>query len=74
MAGKAITLSTISVGKTAKRRASTPPSEKKRRTASSSEHREVVRDAAWEAEKRWFEENRSLDPLALFAKYYQRLG
>jgi hypothetical protein len=34
----------------------------------------VVRDAAWEAEKRWFEENKSLDPLALFAKYYQRLG
>ena len=34
----------------------------------------VIRDAAWEAEKRWFEENRSLDPLALFAKYYQRLG
>ena len=33
----------------------------------------VLRDAAWEAEKRWFEEHRSLDPLALFAKYYQRL-
>ena len=35
---------------------------------------QVVRDAAWEAEKKWFEENRSLEPLALFAKYYQRLG
>jgi len=35
---------------------------------------QVVRDAAWKAEKKWFEENMSLDPLALFAKYYQRLG
>jgi hypothetical protein len=43
-----------------------------RRTAPAGQ--QVVRDAAWEAEKRWFEENRSLDPLALFAKYYQRLG
>jgi hypothetical protein len=34
----------------------------------------IIRDAAWEAEKRWFEENSSLDPLALFAKYFQRLG
>ena len=34
----------------------------------------IVRDAAWEAEKRWFQENKSLDPLAIFAKYYQRLG
>jgi hypothetical protein len=35
---------------------------------------QIVRDAAWEAEKRWFEENRSLDSLSLFAKYFQRLG
>ena len=35
----------------------------------------VLRDAAWWAEKRWFEENRSLDSLSLFAKYFsQRLG
>ena len=31
-----------------------------------------IRDAAWERERRWFEENKSLDPLALFAKYYSR--
>lgn len=34
---------------------------------------QVVQDAAWEAEKRWFEENRSLDAFSLFAKYFQRL-
>jgi hypothetical protein len=34
----------------------------------------IVRDAAWWAEKKWFEENRSLDSLSLFAKYFQRLG
>ena len=34
----------------------------------------VLRDAAWWAEKKWFEENRSLDSLSLFAKYFQRLG
>ena len=32
-----------------------------------------IRDAAWEREKKWFEENRSLDSLALFAKYFARL-
>lgn len=32
-----------------------------------------IRDAAWEQEKKWFEENRSLDPLALFAKHFARL-
>jgi hypothetical protein len=44
-----------------------------KRVAALCEGKEIVRDAAWEREKRWFEENRSLDPLALFAKYYQRL-
>jgi len=34
----------------------------------------ILRDAAWWAEKKWFEENRSLDSLSLFAKYFQRLG
>jgi len=34
----------------------------------------LPRDAASEAERKWFEENKSLDPLALFAKYYQRLS
>jgi hypothetical protein len=34
----------------------------------------ILRDAAWKAEKKWFEENRSLDSLSLFAKYFQRLG
>jgi hypothetical protein len=34
----------------------------------------VLRDSAWWAEKKWFEENRSLDSLSLFAKYFQRLG
>jgi hypothetical protein len=32
-----------------------------------------LRDSAWEREKKWFEENRSLDSLALFAKYFARL-
>jgi hypothetical protein len=35
---------------------------------------QILRDAAWKAEKKWFEENRSLDSLSLFAKYFQRLG
>lgn len=34
----------------------------------------ILRDTAWWAEKKWFEENRSLDSLSLFAKYFQRLG
>jgi hypothetical protein len=34
----------------------------------------ILRDSAWWAEKKWFEENRSLDSLSLFAKYFQRLG
>ncbi|MBW8874054.1 MAG: hypothetical protein JF614_03760 [Acidobacteria bacterium] len=43
-------------------------------TSRKGQSQQVVRDAAWKAEKKWFEENMSLDPLALFAKYYQRLG
>lgn len=35
---------------------------------------QILRDAAWKAEKKWFQENRPLDSLSLFAKYFQRLG
>lgn len=42
--------------------------------ASSAPADPILRDAAWWAEKKWLEENRSLDSLSLFAKYFQRLG
>jgi hypothetical protein len=36
--------------------------------------RQLVRDSTWEAEKKWFEDHKSLDALSVFAKYFQRLG
>jgi len=49
------------------------PRRPRKRAPSAAKEEESIRDVASERERRWFEENRSLDSLALFAKYYQRL-
>lgn len=36
--------------------------------------RQLFRDSTWEAEKKWFEDHKSLDALSVFAKYFQHLG
>jgi hypothetical protein len=41
-----------------------------KRPHSAAKSESFVRDAVWEREREWFAENRHLDPLALFAKYY----